>query len=198
MDLYDHFNWLGLIPTESDRLIWLEPSRDSAVSYSVVLVAEGSRVRGAGSFNAVMWRLVHASIKWEPDRTWRICVWVTLCAFNGSMRCMLRWELRYVLAWSKSESGIKKILYSASKQGYQALALYKYALLLTGSRMCVFSFFYDFCPGFYHDRSLFSVFTYLWHRDYVLYLWVLGTRYLVMDWLKHRRIVYLIVAHSGL
>ena len=30
----------------------------------------------------------------------------------------------------------------------------------------------------------------------MLYLWVLGRCYLVIDWLKNRRIVYFIVAHS--
>ena len=57
-----------------------------------------------------------------------LCVWVTLCAYNGSMRSMLPWELRCVLGGNRSESGII-ILYSASEQGYLVLALYKHALL---------------------------------------------------------------------
>ena len=76
-----------------------------------------------------MWRLVHSSIKWESDRTWWLCVWITLCAFNGSMRCMFRWELRWVLDWSRSDSGVI-IQYSAIEQGYLVLALFKHALLL--------------------------------------------------------------------
>ena len=61
--------------------------------------------------------------------TWWLSVWVTLCAYNGSMRCMLPWELRCVLGGNRSESGII-LLYSASEQGYLVLALYKHALLL--------------------------------------------------------------------
>ena len=67
--------------------------------------------------------------KWLPDRTRRLCVWVTLCTYNGSMRCMLPWELRCVLGGNRSESGII-MLYSASEQDYLVLALYKHALLL--------------------------------------------------------------------
>ena len=67
-------------------------------------------------------------LKWDPERTWWPIGWVTLCAFNGSLRCMLHWELRCVLGRNKSESGII-ILYSVSEQGYLVLALYKHALL---------------------------------------------------------------------
>jgi len=59
---------------------------------------------------------------------WWLCVWVMRCAFNGSMYCMLPWELRCVLGWNRSESGII-ILYRPSEQGYLILALYKYSLL---------------------------------------------------------------------
>ena len=34
------------------------------------------------------------------------CVWVTFCAFNGTMCCMLPWELRCVLGGNRSESGM--------------------------------------------------------------------------------------------
>ena len=51
-----------------------------------------------------------------------------LSNYNGSMRCMLPWELRCVLGGNRSESGII-ILYSASEQGYLVLVLYKHALL---------------------------------------------------------------------
>ena len=81
--------------------------RDSAVSKSVGLVAEPSQVRGSGSCNAVMWQLVHSSIKKSvPDRTWWLWVRVMLCTFNGSMCCMLPWELRCVLGGNRSESRI--------------------------------------------------------------------------------------------
>ena len=68
------------------------------------------------------------SWKWEPGGTWWLCVWVQICAFNVSMRYMLLWELRWVLDWSRSVSGII-ILYIAWEQGYPVLALYKHTLL---------------------------------------------------------------------
>jgi len=49
--------------------------------------------------------------------------------YNGSMRCMLPWELRCVLGGNRFESGII-ILNSASEHGYLVLALYKHVLLL--------------------------------------------------------------------
>ena len=112
-----------------------QPTRiDSAVSYSVWLVAEGSRVRGSGRYSAVMWRPIYSSIKSETDRTrwlcvclvevwgrnpWlspigQLCVWVTLCGFNGSMRCVLPWEWRCVLGGNRSEPGIIKLHYSVA------------------------------------------------------------------------------------
>ena len=38
-------------------------NRDSAVSYSVGLVAERLRVQGSMSCNAIIWLLVHSSIE---------------------------------------------------------------------------------------------------------------------------------------
>jgi len=67
--------------------------------------------------------------KWVSDRTRWLCVWVTLCAYNGSMRRMLPWELRHVWGGNRSESGII-ILYSPSEQGYLVLVLFKHALVL--------------------------------------------------------------------
>jgi len=52
--------------------------------------------------------------------------------------------------------------------------------------------------GFLHVRSFFWVLAFLPHRGYVLYFWVLGACYLVIDWLKNLRIFDLIVSYSGL
>ena len=35
-----------------------------------------------------------------------LCVCNTLSAYNGSMRCMIPWELRYMLGGNRNESGI--------------------------------------------------------------------------------------------
>ena len=50
--------------------IILMSSRHSWASQSVGLVADELWVRGSGSCNVFMWRLVHSSIKWVPDRMW--------------------------------------------------------------------------------------------------------------------------------
>jgi len=85
----------------------LEILRNEVMTRFVGLVAERSRVRGSVSCNVVMWRLVHSSIKkWVPYRTRWLCAWLTPWAYNNSMRCVLTWELRYVLGVNRSESGI--------------------------------------------------------------------------------------------
>ena len=94
--LFRPWHRLIIFGGRSAHLAYLVHKSGRKTSIIIIIIIE----RGGGCLSCPS-----RCIRIPPDRTWWLRVWVTLCAFYGSMRCMLHWQLRWVLGEDRSDSG---------------------------------------------------------------------------------------------